>query len=305
MGRRHVATAMRLGHTVKIFDPARPPGAVNASHFFDTEQEANDWPTHAIVIASPVEYHARQFWTAVSRGVGCFVEKPLALSSNQFWRENKGPTGRMLAQDLEGDPMTDSPIHMIGYNLRFHEGMVAVKRELSRVGNPLHARFYIRCNRNEWPGTTYGSTLLECSHEIDAALWFLGPAKMLSASTKNAREWQVGLHHHNTDCITRVSIDDTFDGYDRGGEVVGTHGTIRWSWHAPSASFLMAGEGHSWSYSMKLAVTPDDTYAAELQTFLAAVTTGSRVRPSITDGLSVLEVVDWAVAHTQQEARTT
>lgn len=291
MGRRHAWNAARLGHEVGVFDrdPEKLTGA--GLKVFESEDMAFNWDPNAIVIATPAKEHGRQFWRACRAGMSVLIEKPLDLSTDNFWREG----GRIGVAEV------GPRVQMVGYNLHFHEGLRNVRRtDVPRVGQPMHARFYLRCDRDSWPGNGYETTLLECSHELDQALWFFGMARGIAASTgKDGHAWRIGLLHHGTECLTTIEIDDTFRGYERGGEVTGTRGTVQWDWHAPSGRFTSTGEGSGWNHHTELIISPEDTYRLEMQSFLMSATTQTPARPSYTDGLAVLDIVNWATTNTR------
>lgn len=296
MGRRHAWNAARLGHEVGVYDSDPAKVASAGVNVFGSEDEAFGWDSNAMVIATPAKEHGRQFWRACRAGSSVLVEKPLEVSADHFWREG----GRLGLAEV------GPRVQMVGYNLHFHEGLRNVRRtDVPRVGQPMHARFYLRCDRSTWPGSEYESTLLECSHEIDQAIWFFGMARVVAATaTNDGHRWRIGLIHQGTECLTTIEIDDEVKGYERGGEVIGTRGTVRWEWHAPTGRFTSMGEGSGWNHETELVIAPEDTYRLEMQSFLMSVSTQTPARPSYTDGLAVLDIVRWATSMAYGEEKT-
>lgn len=154
IGRRHIHNLLALHCTVAVCDPSPAARAV-----------VMDWPLaevsdtlrfeglDALVIASPWDRHLEWVEEAIRRKLPFFVEKPLgSLEQLPRWRE-------IAALDL--------PVNQVGYMLRFHEGARLVQ---SAFSHPMGGSFRLSANMGEWPGT-YGPPLLECSHEIDLALW--------------------------------------------------------------------------------------------------------------------------------------
>lgn len=287
MGHRHASNAQALGHEVAVYDPWLIAGERYTSHIvaLPSEDAIFDWRPRAVIIASPVEHHVRQFWRCVEHQTHVLVEKPLARSAAEFLQ------GHAEAREHHIPGYAD--VRMVGYNLRFHAGLAYVRDMLPRCGRPLAARVQIHCDRATWPGASYGSTLLECSHEIDLARWLLGSAVMMTARRcRDGHAWEIGLQH-DQGCVTTVEIADDVPGYKRAGEIVGSDGTLHWRWHAPTLAFHAWGDGHGWSSDLRLAVSAEDTYRAELRAFFSA----AEYRPEIAtyaDGLAVLDLVDAA-----------
>jgi predicted dehydrogenase len=301
MGRRHAEHAAEDGHTVIVYDPCSPwdgyashGGRVNA---VDTEEAALAYGVDAVVIASPASEHARQFWLCAHRSLPVFIEKPLAESEQQFWHAMNPDVCFTTTGIGVATAAGRVPVQMVGYNLRFHAGMQWVQRHLRRIGCVLVANVWVHCDRSRWPGRHYAHTVLECSHEIDLVLWLVGEGTVVSAKhDRSARHWRIALRHSGAiGPISIVELHDAFDGYSRGGLVEGTLGRIDWSWDAPTGHFIATGSACDWNSTVEMTVTPEDTYRAELRTFLQAVERQDvQPRPYLQDGLQVLRAVDRA-----------
>lgn len=280
MGRRHVMHARRLGHAVRVHDPAcglgEPGEAGEALALSDAE---------ACVIAAPAAAHARLLDMAMERGLPVLVEKPLAVNATQ---------ARYVLQRHGADART-----MVGYNLRFHPHTMEMKAYLQRgaAGPLVGADFHVLTNGDTWPGRSYADALLECSHEIDLATWLLGPASVATAeSRKDGREWVLWLAHESG-ISSRVHLSTAHTGgYQRGAVVLTTRGELCWTWDAPEGLSLLSNH-----YTRdRLVVHADDTYLAELRWFLGGVGSSdpnlAGMAASLQDGLRVLELCDAARA---------
>lgn len=150
IGQRHAKNLRALGCGALAYDtdPAKDlPGP----------DEIDYAQYDAVVIATPYETHLEYAMQARHYSTPFFVEKPLgSIEQIESWRE------------FASDPKL--PLHQVGYQCRFHPDAITIKqREGKRVID-------MKCHLDmrTWPGV-YGDPLLECSHDIDLALWWGAP----------------------------------------------------------------------------------------------------------------------------------
>lgn len=282
IGRRHAANALALGHDVVAWDPVAPviDGATGAS-----TPEAALAGADVAVVASPSSEHAAQARLALEHDCHTLVEKPLALSAAEVT-----PLEQLaLARDLTLG---------VAMNLRFHPGVLAVREALvsGRVGTPLVARAWFGSWLPGWrPGTDYrqsysaqhalgGGVLLDAIHEIDYLTWLLGAVESVTATLTTTSQLEIDVEdvaqlqlHFASGTEAVVSLDYLDRSYDRGCRVVGSEGTVAWSW--PSATVTVYGSDGA---GASVAVPSDvaATYPAELAAFVEAA--GRRSAPSTT-----------------------
>ena len=318
MGRRHAMNAIALDYAVSVYDADIAKAATwEADHhaakaagrpftyrsmFGNRGNEADDvwrWDADAVIIATPADQHADTFWRAADACPAVFVEKPVALSATEFLRGFGTVDGRLHA--CVPGAGNRPPTWQVGYNLRHHAGFRSVKDRMPRIGTPLAGRFTVSCDARTWPGSGYASPLLECSHEVDLALWLLGPSTLVgAAATADGHVWEL-LLSHATGAVSTIRIDDRSPVYRRGGEITGSDGAIRWRWDPTDSAepwmFRTAftpTDRKLPSATVARAVTPDDTYLAELQAFFMAAKAGRPGDPSVDDGLATLRILDIA-----------
>lgn len=279
MGRRHADNARARGHEVAVYDPAidaimrgQPLGPL---HYMDDLTAALAWTPDNIIIATPADTHAELYRRVVDvvHPVRIFIEKPLATTAREM------------------PSLSPARVVRVGYNLRFHPQLAMVKSMLD-VGHldPIAASFHVAVDGTTWPGQHYADTLLECSHEIDLALWLLGPAVLsLAESGDDGRTWALVLEHRSRGATSYIYLSTAARGYMRGAMIVGrNHTTVSWTWHAPTgASRLRTPHGGS-----LLCVSADDLYRDELDDFLSAGGHCAR----LDDGVRVLAICDAARA---------
>lgn len=316
MGRRHAANALTLGCDVAIYDPARDAEQVvrellrytthNADQMrqqqiaaFAREDVAWAWGPDAVVIATPAATHSELCWRAIKLGLPIMVEKPLALSGEDWWKPynlqkgsfeemTTGRAGFMKSDHVGLNTGDGSALVHVAFNWRFHPLVCAFRQKAATLGPARVATIWIATDMRTWPGASYADALLECSHELDLALDLFGPAELGPyAPERDALRdaWRLELHHASG-CRTIVTIVGLaarparglramFDEYEGGYDVP-------------------PGDPRS-------AEALDISYARELRYFLdeAAGRTppdyeGSPRPASLRDGLEVLRLVDRA-----------
>ena len=189
IGSRHVGNLLSMGCDVTVCEPYEDSRARAKARFDDArvtgirvtqEEEFDAW-----VIASPMNTHLSWAANAVSRGIPFLLEKPVGcLDELSDWRRLGTAAKNLTTQ--------------VGYQLRFHPALRFMREQWKDQATS--ASFFCNVNMNTWPGKTYGPWLLECSHEIDAALWCGAPTNVTEAYYLNDTfcdfylgQWFVGI----------------------------------------------------------------------------------------------------------------
>lgn len=182
IGMRHARNLQELGHEVVGYDPIKE----RRDQFKgDSLGEA------AYVVASPTSNHVGRILNSLIDQRPAFIEKPIA-----------------------GEPVTDRDIRhvaMVGYNLRFHFCTKKAKEwiDAGKIGRPLWANF--TCGQfNDRPEYLRDGVILNWSHEIDLALYLLGPATLEASSTRltNGQDnLTIMLLTHESDCRSIIHLD--------------------------------------------------------------------------------------------------
>ena len=196
IGRRHLANAVALGHTIAaVHDPdgarlleagqiAGGPAVLTTS-----EREALAVDADAALVCSPPDVHVTQARAAVARGRHVFIEKPLSHTLD-------GVDALVAEATRAGRAV------LVGCNLRFVPSLRRVKRLLDdgRIGTPLSARAHCGYYLPYWrPHTDYrrgyaahqstgGGIILDAIHELDYLRWLLGePREVFCYADKVSR----------------------------------------------------------------------------------------------------------------------
>ena len=192
IGAGNYATSMLLPHLqdrsdVRLVEVATATGlsATNAQRRFGFERCSTDHrglladeAVDAVVIATRHHAHAAMVCEALRAGKAVFVEKPLAVDSDQL---------RAILAAV-GDSGNDRL--MVGFNRRFAPLLVDLKGDFGARGGPVQVRYDVNAGRLE-AGSWYaqpeeGSRLVgEGCHFIDTVSWWLDqdPVAVFAAAT--------------------------------------------------------------------------------------------------------------------------
>ena len=196
IGSRHASNLRSLGHEVIWYDPMREDG----SSYGDVVDK-----TDAIVIASPTDLHYQQLMDALHTKKPIFCEKPIAHVEDERFKN----------------------VMMVGYNLRFHPCVGVAKNDWlaassGGIGKVLWAHF--TCGQYNDKYTD--NVILNWSHEIDLALYLLGPAECVSCNTSNNGRIADLALKHSDDLTSYVHLDYVSRPELRQTIIVGTEGQI-------------------------------------------------------------------------------
>lgn len=252
IGARHVRNLRQLGVQVDAWDINRAALDAIQPELGGHEDGAGHT---AVLICTPADTHgfmARRLLAEGYRGP-LFVEKPLVTT---------------LA-DAEIFRTWPHPVQMVGYNWRFHSDVEACRAFLES-GSAVE----FRCNTDmrTWPGASRdGDPWLECSHEVDLALSWLGPATEFSAVDGDD---QHALHLRHT----------------RGSSTIVVNSAVT----MPSRTIEIWNDGRDVKAMLGLDAQLDRSYVREMEIFLRCVR--EQLEPSCTfkDGLAVVELIEQA-----------
>ncbi len=295
IGRRHARNLASTGARVALADPVAPGDDVVDPEGVTRIPWADADPQHfaGVVVASPTVHHLDQAGEAVAAGVGVLVEKPLATTV---------AAGEALR------PANDQV--RVGFNLRFHE---PVRRLMDlvhdgRVGRVVSARLWFGYHLPSWrPGTDYrqsysaradlgGGILLDAIHELDLAVWLLGP----DLTVESAVVARVGDLEVDVEDTVRaqlrtadgapvdIALDYLSRDYRRGIEVIGTDATVRLDW---ARKVLEVADGDEVTVE-DADVSLDRSYEAEAEAFLGWLDGREELPVDVETALASLRLAD-------------
>lgn len=276
IGLRHARNLRILGHEVIGYDI--------------DEKKMKEWqgkiysrnnfislPLDALIIATPTAEHEVDIRFCMETGRHIFVEKPIARTCGELFT---------LREAIGVEKL------FVGYMLRFNPCVKAAKQWLDGgwIGKPLWAQF--TCGQfNDKPDYLRDGVALNWSHEIDLALYLLGPAKVLTASV-HLTNWQDDIAdivlEHESGARSTIHLDYVTKNEIREAWIVGEDKNIGLDMLGRRASFgkMIQEFGGDWNAD----------YVDEMQVFISFAS-GALIPmkpPSLhatgEDGLRVLEI---------------
>jgi predicted dehydrogenase/threonine dehydrogenase-like Zn-dependent dehydrogenase len=212
VGAGNYASSMLLPHLVK--EPGvdlthvatrRSLSAVNARRKFgftaastDVDALLGDDSIDAVFIVTRHSAHAALTCRALEAGKAVFVEKPLALSTDE------------LDRVLETVEATGNDRIMVGFNRRFAPLLVEMRARFGRSAEPTSARYLVNAGRlaaDSWyrDAAVEGSRFVgEGGHFVDTLSWWIGsdPVDVTAMSAGGAEDMQVSLRYHDGSLAT-------------------------------------------------------------------------------------------------------
>lgn len=302
IGRRHIKNLIELdAGEICAFDvlPERRQAA-NVDFgvaTVDCLAEAWDWqPTIALITAS-TDMHVPLALQAAEHGCHLFIEKPLSFGLDGVDR---------LCAEVERRCL----VTLVGCNMRFHPGPAAVKRllEENAVGQVIAARIQMGSYLPRWRPTQdyrqsysasaeWGGAILDCIHEIDLALWYLGPAQVLAAAHLPARTLGLDTQglaeiilYHESGALSNVHLNFVQRDYRRTCQIIGDEGTLYWDFvtrrvhvYGPDGELKQTHvEPDGWQINQM--------YLDELRHFLWSVQNGSQTVNPVSGSIEALKV---------------
>lgn len=270
IGLRHFYNLQSLGIEAVSYDSAMDPPLVR-DKVLDCD---------AVVIATPTSQHIVDLHDAYTAGRKfLLIEKPV---------------GR--PEDIEALPQFLGITAMVGNNLRFHGCVRAARQMLQQgaVGVPLWASITVSQYTQKDPYLRDGVLLNWGAHEIDLALYLLGPASVLSACINGPPESMADIVlGHESGCRSAIHLDYVTRPEIRAFTIVGSKGRLtldlveRWG-------CLSSPEGKHTQFTT--ADTWDLNYIDEMKTFVSLVNNHNTALVDITpatlwDGVAALKII--------------
>ncbi len=312
IGRRHLRLLKKLRPNIEVILVRSGQGSrwteeALAVASVGTIDEAVAHDIDAAIISSPAPFHINQAIQLLDAEIPLLIEKPLSNSLDQTQQLE------MLLKNI------DVPV-LIGYVLRYSLALQQSRDMLigNAVGRVIGVNIDCGSYLPEWrPGQDYrttasarpelgGGVLLELSHELDYANWLFGSFKSVSASVLNSgtldirvedtadlkliseNGLQVTVH---LDFVTRQPI--------RQCVVLGSEGKLTWNGLNNEVT-LHREDVEKTIYAFN--DERDDMFAAQLKHFLNCVEKGELPKVNLTDGITVLEIIE-AAKRSQLESK--
>jgi len=276
IGMRHAKNLIAMGNEVIGYDPKVSVSLSVDTIQFVSEREELFKTVEAVVSATPIDQHIHDLQSAVEHGVPILIEKPIAGAESHELMD--------LLREAEHDEL---PI-MVGYNLRFHDAAIKAKGLIDKgaIGQLYWGQFTC-AQRNE---RYSDSVLLNWSHEIDLALWLMGPAALESAMLRRRGRVDTAdlcLFHENGAGST-IHLDYVTAPFQRGGRIAGSKGVLSFNLESPRFVLHITAAGdHEVFYTSD---TWDQNYVTEMEAFLRRAQGKPSFGATARDGVAALRI---------------
>lgn len=291
-GLKHAA-ALRASGAEPILVPSRPSrvGELRAQGWRAEKslKDARMAGAKLCVISTDTGRHAADAVAALTLGMDCLIEKPVAANPAQARRI------AAAARKARRKAFT-------GYVLRFEESLLAFKRLLPLAGAVHGVEAQCRAYLPDWPGNFMkgfrarkgeGGALRDLSHELDYAVWMFGAPKAVSGTLIRGR---LGLAaDEGADLLWKapggatvaVGVDYLSRPTRRFLIARGSRGTLEWNGIASTVTFTPAsGKTRVFRYPSK----PMTRLIAQDRAFLR----GGRGLAKLAEGVTVVAMIDAA-----------
>jgi predicted dehydrogenase len=305
IGRRHLRHFRALGiERIDAFrtGKARLPddGQPVPDRVFSTLSEALAEHPQVVVVANPTSLHLATSLAAVMAGAHVLVEKPISDSTAGL-------------DQLEEEAGARNLHVFVAYNLRFHPALQAVRqlvRSREPLGKPLLARIHFGTYLPDWhPWEDYrisyaarrdlgGGVTRTSSHELDYALWILGPVDQALgvASPRHplgtdVDELSALLLRHTNGAISAITLSLAEKPASRGLEMEFERGTISVNLLAGSWAVHQA-TGETTEYRAHDGFQLDETYRDQAAAFLRSLDGHPQELATLAEGRQTLAIAE-------------
>ena len=272
-----------------------------APAFSDHHQMFEQVPLDVVVICLPPYAHSDEVEIAAKLGTHVFIEKPIALTSEQGWQ---------MVHVAEAAGI----VTQVGFMFRFGEAIEHLKGlidsgEAGPVGL-MSARYFCNSLHAPWwrkRDLSGGQLVEQVIHMVDLMRFLMGDA--LTAYSR-----QENIFHQDVEDYTVEDVSATVFGFSKGalGVIYATNGAIPNRWvndYRLVARNLTAEFADANHATFHHTARPDrqpevidssrDMYLAEIQDFLTAIRTGRPTRTPLREGAKSLDLA-LAATHSAQ-----
>lgn len=282
IGERHIRC---LGSCEEVqvtpCDP-RPERLAQMQQLYATEPGIGDYAEadldgfDAVLVCTPSDQHIPQAQRAAEHDCHMFVEKPISVDMDGV--------DELIRIAAERDLVLQ-----VGYMLRHHPHLVRAKQLLDEqaIGTvymaDIYSASYVPDARPEYARlywahrATGGGRLFNASHELDVINWLLGPVEQVGCLCghfvldvdSDVDDAAVLIMRTRDGRLASMFGADFQRNYKRGGQIVGSEGTIEYSYDEDRVSLYDAAT-RKWTHEHRKH-EPDDFYTTQMRNFCAAM----------------------------------
>ena len=260
--------------------------------FADHYQMFEQVPFHVLIICLPPDAHSDEVQIAANLGIHVFIEKPIALTSEQGWGMVKAAEDARI-------------VTQVGFMFRFGEAIEHLKGMINsgEAGPPglMSARYFCNSLHTPWwrqRDRSGGQLVEQVIHMVDLMRYLMGEATTVYSRQEN-------IFHRDVEDYSVEDVSATVFGFPKGGVgvIYATNGAIPNRWindyrvvtRNVTAEFTDANHAtfhHTADPDRppELVASDRDIYLAEMQDFLTAIRMGHSTRTSLREGAKSLDL---------------
>lgn len=271
IGMRHARNLITLGHKVRGYDSDMTKRLALNGVLWEIQEL---YQTDGIVIASPTQLHKAHIGQTMGNHI--LVEKPIADNYPNALRE--------WIQERDSRNL----VTMVGNNLRFHACVKYAKEWLDdKLIGDIHWANFTCAQYSDKPDYLRDSVELNWgAHEIDLALYLLGPATVASANIQYGVA-DIILYHKSSRSV--VHLDYLTRPEWRGFMIAGSNGRISANLVTGHCSLFTADSAGDVLVSTENSF--DQNYIDEIVAFLDRIDGKETIGATGEEGIRVLELI--------------
>jgi len=302
IGRRHIRNLKALGRSdLVVYDPdssvCRAIAAEEQIPAYTSLDALWELQPQVALIASPTQTHLDLSLSSARHGCHLFIEKPLSHSLDGV-------------DNFAAEVARRKLVTMVACNMRFDPGPALVKDLIAKeaAGAVISARIQTGSYLPRWrpwqdyrksysSSTVWGGAILDCIHEIDLAIWYFGPARVIGAAHIPATA--IGLEtdglaeiilRHDPGILCSVHLNFVQRDYCRTCQIIGSEGTLYWDFKEREVRLHGSDGELKHAYPEPDGWQMNQMYLDELKHFLGAVEANFQTVNPVQGGIEALKV---------------
>lgn len=285
IGQRHLKNLIKIGEKdIIAYRSSKKPiheyfGPVDVPFYYNLKEVFAEKPD-AVFVTNPTSLHIPLALEAAKQGCHLFIEKPISSDLKDVDK---------LIRVVNEKKLTA----MVGCNLRFHPGLIKIKRILEDkdLGDVYYCRVRYSSYLPDWhPWENYkksysarrelgGGVILTVIHELDYPYWFFGKVEKITSVLNKKSYLGIGAEEsaeitlrHKNGVVSQIHLDYLTKPTVRNCEIVGTRGKIYWDYYEDKS------------------FDPNQMYIDELKHFIDCVKNHKKPLITLEDGEEVLKM---------------
>ena len=302
IGQRHLHNLQKLGiQDIILYRTYKSTLTNDALNHFPTETNLQTALSHkpdAVIVSNPTALHLDVAIPAAEAGCHLFLEKPISHSLDQV--------------DILRNVTTKNSIRtFVGYQFRFHPGLIKIKELLSQnaIGKPVSVAAHWGEYLPDWhPWEDYrkgysgrkdlgGGLVLTLSHPLDYLRWLFGEVHEVWAFTNQTGNLEIQVEdtaeigiRFTSGLLGSVHLDYIQRPPEHTLKVIGTEGTIQWDNQNGVTKLYKASEKRWQEFFPPPGFKRNTMFLDEMQHFLDVVQGKTMPKCTLDDGIKALKI---------------